>query len=117
MQNLVSLVLTEQDLADFDAALATLRRLMAPMVVLQPDQRRELKTRRPFHGRRPRGAPHRCRHSGAGYTGISYALPGRRVFKQVNSLLPHHRNVAQQHASIWNQRWCLVRSLASQARE
>lgn len=42
MQNLVSLVLTEQDLADFDAALATLRRLMAPMVVLQPDQRREL---------------------------------------------------------------------------
>lgn len=42
MQNLVSLSLTQQDLADFDAALATLRRLMEPMVALQPEDRREL---------------------------------------------------------------------------
>ena len=42
MQNLITLNLSEQDLADFDTALATLRRLMAPMVVLQPDDRREL---------------------------------------------------------------------------
>ena len=42
MQNLVSLNLSAQDLADIDAALATLRRVFAPMVALQPDQRREL---------------------------------------------------------------------------
>ena len=42
MQNLVSLNLAAQDLADVDAALATLRRVFAPMVALQPEQRREL---------------------------------------------------------------------------
>ena len=42
MQNLVSLNLSAQDLADIDAALARLRRVFAPMVALQPDQRREL---------------------------------------------------------------------------
>ena len=42
MQNLVSLNLSAQDLADVDAALATLRRVFAPMVALQPEQRREL---------------------------------------------------------------------------
>ena len=42
MQNLISLVLTEQDLADFDTSLATLRRLMAPMIALKPEDRREL---------------------------------------------------------------------------
>jgi hypothetical protein len=42
MQNLISLSLTDQDLADFDAALATLRRLMAPMIALKPEDRREL---------------------------------------------------------------------------
>ena len=42
MQNLISLNLTEQDLTDFDAALATLRRLSAPFVVLEPQERREL---------------------------------------------------------------------------
>jgi hypothetical protein len=42
MQNLVSLNLSQQDLADFDGALATLRRLMTPMVALQPSDRREL---------------------------------------------------------------------------
>ena len=43
MQNLISLHLSQQDLADMDGALVTLRRLMAPMVVLQPEQRVELK--------------------------------------------------------------------------
>lgn len=42
MQNLISLNLSQQDLADFDAAIATIRRVMGPMVVLQPDDRREL---------------------------------------------------------------------------
>ena len=42
MQNLVSLTLSAQDLADIDAALATLRRVFTPMIALQPDQRREL---------------------------------------------------------------------------
>ena len=42
MQNLIALSLTDQDLADFDAALATLRRLMAPMIALKPEDRREL---------------------------------------------------------------------------
>ena len=42
MQNLVSLTLSDQDLADFDTALTTLRRLMTPMVVLQPTERRDL---------------------------------------------------------------------------
>ncbi|QSX78068.1 hypothetical protein [Agrilutibacter solisilvae] len=42
MQNLISITLTDQDLADFDEALATLRRLMAPMVSLQAADRREL---------------------------------------------------------------------------
>ena len=41
MQNLVSLNLSAQDLADADAALATLRRVFAPMIALQPSQRRE----------------------------------------------------------------------------
>ena len=42
MQNLISLSLSEQDLADLDAALATLRRVMEPMVTLQPGERRWL---------------------------------------------------------------------------
>src|SRR4249919_61438 len=42
MQNLVSLNLSAQDLADVDAAIATLRRVFAPMIALQPGQRREL---------------------------------------------------------------------------
>ena len=42
MQNLVSLNLSAQDLADADAAIATLRRVFAPMVALQPSQRRDL---------------------------------------------------------------------------
>ena len=42
MQNLISLNLSAQDLADVDAAIATLRRVFAPMIVLQPAQRREL---------------------------------------------------------------------------
>lgn len=43
MQNLVSLHLSEQDLAEFDAALATLRRLFASFVALQPEERVELR--------------------------------------------------------------------------
>ncbi|MFC3550730.1 hypothetical protein ACFOLC_06825 [Lysobacter cavernae] len=43
MQNLISLNLSAQDLADMDGALGTLRRVMAPMLVLQPEQRIELK--------------------------------------------------------------------------
>ena len=43
MQNLVSLNLSAQDLADLDAALATLRRVFAPFVALQPDDRVEMK--------------------------------------------------------------------------
>lgn len=42
MQNLVSLNLSAQDLADADAAIATLRRVFAPMIALQPSQRRDL---------------------------------------------------------------------------
>ena len=42
MQNLVSLNLSAQDLADIDAALATLRRVFTPMIALQPTQRRDL---------------------------------------------------------------------------
>jgi hypothetical protein len=42
MQNLVSLNLTAQDLADVDAAIATLRRVFAQMIALQPTQRRDL---------------------------------------------------------------------------
>ena len=42
MQNLISLNLPAQDLADIDNALATLRRCFAPMIALQPAQRREL---------------------------------------------------------------------------
>ena len=42
MQNLVSLNLSTQDLVDADAALATLRRVFAPMIALQTTQRREL---------------------------------------------------------------------------
>lgn len=43
MQNLVSLQLTEQDLADFDGALSTLRRVFTPFVALRPEQRLELR--------------------------------------------------------------------------
>jgi len=43
MQNLISLTLTDQDLAELDQTLATLRRLMGPMVALRAEQRRELK--------------------------------------------------------------------------
>ena len=42
MQNLVSLNLTAQDLADLDDALETMRRVFAPLVSLQPQQRRDL---------------------------------------------------------------------------
>lgn len=42
MQNLVSLTLSEQDLADIDGALSTLRRVMAPFIVLSGEQRREI---------------------------------------------------------------------------
>ena len=42
MQNLISLNLSQQDLADVDAAIATLRRVFAPMIALQPGQRRDL---------------------------------------------------------------------------
>src|SRR5687768_5256274 len=42
MQNLVSLNLSAQDLADVDAAIATLRRVFTSMIALQPGQRREL---------------------------------------------------------------------------
>lgn len=42
MQNLITLVFTDQDLADIDAALATLRRVSAPFVALEPQERREL---------------------------------------------------------------------------
>ena len=43
MQNLVSLNLSAQDLTDFDAALATLRRLFTPFLALQPEDRVEIK--------------------------------------------------------------------------
>ena len=42
MQNLISLNLSAQDTTDIDAALDTLRRVFAPLIVLQPAQRREL---------------------------------------------------------------------------
>ncbi len=42
MQNLVSLNLSAQDLADVDNAIATLRRVFAQMIALQPSQRRDL---------------------------------------------------------------------------
>jgi hypothetical protein len=42
MQNLISLHLSAQDLADLDAALATLRRVFTPFVALQPDDRVEM---------------------------------------------------------------------------
>lgn len=43
MQNLISLNLSQQDLADLDGAIATLRRVFAPFVALQPDDRMEIK--------------------------------------------------------------------------
>jgi len=42
MQNLISLNLSAQDLVDIDTAIVTLRRVFAPMIALQPGQRREL---------------------------------------------------------------------------
>lgn len=42
MQNLISLKPSAQDIADFDAALATLQRVLGPMIALQPQQRRDL---------------------------------------------------------------------------
>ncbi|GAB3350641.1 hypothetical protein [Lysobacter tyrosinilyticus] len=42
MQNLVSLNLSAQDLADVDNAIATLRRVFAQMIALTPTQRRDL---------------------------------------------------------------------------
>lgn len=42
MQNLISLRLSENDLADLDTALDTLQRVFLPMVVLETQQRREL---------------------------------------------------------------------------
>ena len=43
MQNLVSLNLSAQDLADIDTAIATLRRVFTPFIALQPDDRVEMK--------------------------------------------------------------------------
>ena len=42
MQNLVSIQYTEEELAQMDAALNTLRVLFSRMIALQPDERREL---------------------------------------------------------------------------
>ena len=42
MQNLISMNLSAGDLQEVDAALETLRRVFAPMIALQPQQRREL---------------------------------------------------------------------------
>jgi hypothetical protein len=42
MQNLVSLHLSAQDLADLDGAIDVLRRVLTPLIALQPAQRREL---------------------------------------------------------------------------
>ena len=42
MQNLVSLNLSAQDLADVDGAIATLRRVFTSMIALRPGERREL---------------------------------------------------------------------------
>jgi len=42
MQNLVSLHPSAQDLADLDAAIDTLQRVLGPMIALQPQQRRDL---------------------------------------------------------------------------
>ena len=42
MQNLITLAFNDQDLTDFDAALATLRRLMALYISLESQERREL---------------------------------------------------------------------------
>lgn len=42
MQNLVSINLSSQDVTDLDAALETMRRVFAPLIALQPAQRREL---------------------------------------------------------------------------
>jgi hypothetical protein len=42
MQNLISLKPSTQDIADLDAALATLQRVLGPMLALQPQQRRDL---------------------------------------------------------------------------
>lgn len=36
MQNLISLNLSARDLADIDTSIATLRRVFAPMIALQP---------------------------------------------------------------------------------
>lgn len=43
MQNLISLTLSPQDLADLDGAIATLRRVFGPFVALQADDRIEMK--------------------------------------------------------------------------
>ena len=43
MQNLISLVLTDQDLNDLDTSLGTMRRVMSRVVVLQPEDRIEVK--------------------------------------------------------------------------
>ncbi len=42
MQNLVSLNLSAQDLADLDDAITTVRRVFAPLITLQPDEVRGL---------------------------------------------------------------------------
>lgn len=42
MQNLVSIQYTDEELAQMDAALNTLRVLFSRMIALQPDERREL---------------------------------------------------------------------------
>ncbi|GAA5077995.1 hypothetical protein [Lysobacter panacisoli] len=42
MQNLISMQLSPSDLQEVDAALETLRRVFAPMIALEPQQRREL---------------------------------------------------------------------------
>ena len=42
MQNLVSLHLSTEDLAQLDGAIDTMRRVLTPLIALQPAQRREL---------------------------------------------------------------------------
>jgi len=42
MQNLVSLHLSVQDLADLDGAIDAMRRVRTPLIALHPAQRREL---------------------------------------------------------------------------
>lgn len=42
MQNLISLSLSQQDIAELDSAIDTLRRVFSPMIAFPPGRRREL---------------------------------------------------------------------------